>query len=82
MIIIGQSGKEILNSSQVSAYYIDESILGATDDKKVPLCAAILEKGLVIGWYKDVESAKSALNSIFNVLSSEKITGQKSYQVE
>lgn len=80
MIIISQNWDIIIRSSKAAMFFLDEDA-----DGNVYLAVGFGTSdvdGIRIGTYKKMDDAKKALKSLFNALSTEGETGQKTYQVE
>lgn len=79
MIVVSQFGDIIVNSKNVFSFFVKDSVNYGAD-----LIASYSKdgNGFVLGSYKTIDEAKKELQSLFNVLVSEKRTGATSYQIQ
>lgn len=78
MIIVSQDGDLLLNSKNVFSFFTSDD----SDGAHLAASYAVESTGVVIGSYETPSDAKKALQKLFHVLTSEKATGQTSYQIE
>lgn len=78
MIIISQEKDIIIDSKNVFSFYTNEN----SENAYLAALYGSDTQGVIIGKYGNIKEAKSALQSLFHVIVSEKTTGQTSYQIE